>query len=121
MQHVSSLFASTDLDIVVAALQTLVAFVKKPVDSNRAMRWHGDAALNAHLFSLSQGWGCKEEGLGLLACAMDNGCDIHACKLGAALHFEFYAEGDAADSNNNNDRNIFGPQVIHIPELRGRF
>jgi E3 ubiquitin-protein ligase HUWE1 len=81
------------------------------------MRWHGDAALNAHLFSLSQGWGGKEEGLGLLACAMDNGCDIDACKLGAASHFKFYAEGDASDSNNNNDRNIFGLQVIHIPEL----
>jgi E3 ubiquitin-protein ligase HUWE1 len=53
----------------------------------------------------------KEEGLGLLA------CDIDASKLGAALHFEFYAEGDASDSNNNNDRNIFGLQVIHIPEL----
>ncbi len=48
---------------------------------------------------------------------MDNGCDIDAYKLGAALHFEFYAEGDASDSNNNNDRNIFGLQVIHIPEL----
>jgi hypothetical protein len=57
MQHVSSLFASTDLDIVVAALQTLAAFVKKHVQSNRAMWWHGDAALNACLFSLSQGWG----------------------------------------------------------------
>jgi E3 ubiquitin-protein ligase HUWE1 len=114
---VSSLFASTDPDIVVAALQTLAAFVKKPVQSNRAMRWHGDAALNARLFSLSQGWGGKEEGLGLLACAMDNGCDIDACKLGAALHFEFYAEGDASDSSSNSDRNISGLQVIHIPEL----
>jgi E3 ubiquitin-protein ligase HUWE1 len=47
---------------------------------------------------------------------MDNGCDIDACKLGAALHFEFYAEGDASDSHNK-DRNIFGLQVIHIPEL----
>jgi hypothetical protein len=54
---VSSLFASTNLDIVVAALQTLAVFVKKPVQSNLAMRWHGDAALNARLFSLSQGWG----------------------------------------------------------------
>ncbi|CAN5954291.1 unnamed protein product [Sphagnum jensenii] len=60
--------------------------------------------------------GGKEEGLGLLACDMDN-CDIDACKLGAALHFEFYAEDDASDSNNNDNRNIFGLRVIHIPEL----
>jgi hypothetical protein len=73
MQHVSSLFASTDLDIVVVALQTLVAFVKKPVQSNRAMWWHGDAALNARLFSLSQGWGgVKRKGWGywLVPCTM---------------------------------------------------
>jgi E3 ubiquitin-protein ligase HUWE1 len=114
LQHVSSFFASTDPDIVVAALQTLAAFVKKSVQSNQAMWWHGDAALNTCLFSLSQGLG---EGLGLLACAMDNGCDIDACKLGAVLHFEFYAEGDASDSSSNNDRNIFGLQVIHIPEV----
>jgi E3 ubiquitin-protein ligase HUWE1 len=48
---------------------------------------------------------------------MDNGCDIDACKLGAALHFELYAEGDASDSSSDNDRNIFGLQVVHIPEL----
>ncbi len=51
------IFASTDPDIVVAALQTLAAFVKKSVQSNRAMWWHGDAALNTCLFSTSQGLG----------------------------------------------------------------
>lgn len=112
----SSLFASTDPDIVIAALQTLAAFVKKPVQSNRAMRWHGDSTLNARLFSLSQGWGGKEEGLGLLACAVDNGCDANARKLGATLHFEFYAEVDSSGGPDENKPS--GLQVINIPDLQ---
>jgi hypothetical protein len=43
---------SVDSDIVIAALQTLAVFVEKHVQSNHVMWWHGDAALNAHLFSL---------------------------------------------------------------------
>lgn len=112
----SSLFASTDPDIVIGALQTLAAFVKKPVQSNRTMRWHGDSTLNARLFSLSQGWGGKEEGLGLLACAGDNGCDANAQKLGATLHFEFYAEVDSSCSPDENKPS--GLQVINIPNLQ---
>jgi hypothetical protein len=118
LQHVSLLFASTDPDIVIAALQTLAAFVKKPVQSNRAMRWHGDTTLNARLFSLSQGWGGKEEGLGLLACAVDNGCDANACRLGATLHFEFYTENDSSSSHG--EINPSGLRVIHIPDLHLR-
>lgn len=116
-QHVSSLFASTDPDIVIAALQTLAAFVKKPVQSNRAMRWLGDTTLNARLFSLSQGWGGKEEGLGLLACAQD-ACDESARRLGATLHFEFYAESDSSPTHG--ETNTSGLRVIHIPDLHLR-
>ncbi|XP_024379829.1 E3 ubiquitin-protein ligase UPL1 isoform X3 [Physcomitrium patens] len=117
-EHVSLLFASTDPEIVIAALQTLAAFVKKPVQSSRAMRWHGDTTLNARLFSLSQGWGGKEEGLGLLACAVDNGCDANACKLGAAVHFEFYAESDSTSSLD--EISASGLRVIHIPDVHLR-
>jgi hypothetical protein len=46
---------------------------------------------------------------------MENSCNFDACKLGAALHFEFYAEGDAFDSCD--DRKVSRPQVIHIPQL----
>uniref|UniRef100_A0A7I4AEX4 HECT-type E3 ubiquitin transferase n=1 Tax=Physcomitrium patens TaxID=3218 RepID=A0A7I4AEX4_PHYPA len=117
-EHVSLLFASTDPDIVIAALQTLAASVKKPVQSNRTLRWQGDATLNACLFSLSQGWGGKEEGLGLLACAMDNGCDANACKLGSTVHFEFYAESDSSSSHG--ETNAPGLKVIHIVDLHLR-
>ncbi|KAL2630710.1 hypothetical protein R1flu_015396 [Riccia fluitans] len=120
-EHVSALFASTDPEIVIAALETLAAFVKKPVQSNRAMRWHGDAALNARLFSLSQGWGGKEEGLGLLACAIENGCDVDAFRLGSTLHFEFYADGSSqGDDEAKGPQKVTGLQVIHIPDLHLR-
>ncbi|KAL3688671.1 hypothetical protein R1sor_014980 [Riccia sorocarpa] len=120
-EHVSALFASTDPDIVIAALETLAAFVKKPVQSNRAMRWHGDAALNARLFSLSQGWGGKEEGLGLLACAVENGCDADSFKLGSTLHFEFYADGSSqGEEEAKAPEKVIGLQVIHIPDLHLR-
>jgi hypothetical protein len=46
---------------------------------------------------------------------MENSWNFDACKLGAALHFEFYAEGDAFDSCD--DRKVSRPQVIHIPQL----
>ncbi|BFI34167.1 E3 ubiquitin-protein ligase HUWE1 [Marchantia polymorpha subsp. ruderalis] len=120
-EHVSALFASTDPEIVIAALETLAAFVKKPVQSNRAMRWHGDAALNARLFSLSQGWGGKEEGLGLLACAIENGCDVDAYRLGSTLHFEFYADGNTQGEDDvKPPSKASGLQVVHISDLHLR-
>ncbi|CAM6105472.1 unnamed protein product [Calypogeia fissa] len=120
-EHVSALFSSTDPEIVIAALETLAAFVKKPLQSNRAMRWHGDASLNARLFSLSQGWGGKEEGLGLLSCATEGGCDEDACRLGSTLHFEFYADGNPQEEDEGKVLvRPSGLQVIHIPDIHLR-
>jgi E3 ubiquitin-protein ligase HUWE1 len=50
-----------------------------------------DTSLNTKLFSLAQGWGGKDEGLGLIASTAQNGCDPVAYELGCTLHFEFYA------------------------------
>lgn len=61
---------------------------------------------------------CKEERLGLLACAVDSGCDSNACKLGATLHFEFYTENDSTSSHG--ETNTSGLRVIHIPDLHLR-
>ena len=41
-----------------AALQTLVAFLRKTHGSS--VRWHGSSDLNSRLLALSQGWGVKE-------------------------------------------------------------
>ena len=86
-QHLSALLASTDPDVVEASLETLATFLKKTV-GKYSIR---ETSLNSKLYALAQGWGGKEEGLGLIASAVPNGCDPIACELGCTLHFEFYA------------------------------
>ncbi|MCD7456029.1 E3 ubiquitin- protein ligase upl1 [Datura stramonium] len=46
---------------------------------------------NKHFYSSYEGWGGKEEGLGLIACALQDSSDASANELGCTLHFEFYA------------------------------
>ncbi len=119
LQHVSSSFTSMDPNIVVVVLQTLATFVKELMQSNQGTRWHGDITLNACLCSLSQGWGGKEKSFRLLACLVENGCDLNSCKLRATLHFEFYAKaGDASDYNHQ--AKLTRLQVIHISDLHMR-
>lgn len=113
-EHLSTLLASSDAEVVIASLHTLAAFVKKPV-GKCSIR---DTSLNAKLFALSQGWGGKEEGLGLLACSTENGTDTIAYQLGSALHFEFYADESVqkGDSEVEPSKDS-GLQVIHVPDL----
>ncbi|GMH25044.1 hypothetical protein Nepgr_026887 [Nepenthes gracilis] len=111
-QHLSSLLASTDADVVEASLQTLATFLKKPI-GKYSIR---DASLNSKLFAFAQGLGGKEEGLGLTACAVDNGCDSVAYQLGCALHFEFYT----ADESSSNSPLTQGLQIIHLPNISSR-
>ncbi|XVF33865.1 hypothetical protein REPUB_Repub18cG0008600 [Reevesia pubescens] len=108
-QHLSSLLASTDADVVEACLQTLAAFLKKTI-GKYSIR---DASLNSKLFALAQGWGGKEEGLGLIACAVQNGCDTVAYDLGCTLHFEFYASNEFSAS----EQSTRGLQIIHLPNI----
>ncbi|CBI39751.3 unnamed protein product, partial [Vitis vinifera] len=83
-QHLSALLASTDADVVEACLQTLAAFLKKSIGKYPIR----DASLNSKLFAFAQGWGGKEEGLGLIACSVQDGCDQIAYDLGCTLHFD---------------------------------
>lgn len=110
--HLSSLLASTDADVFEASLQTLGTFLKKPV-GKCSIR---DASLTSKLFAISQGWGSKEEGLGLIACSLYNGCDSVASETGSALHFEFYATGDSSEESNDS-KVTQGLQVIHLPNI----
>lgn len=113
-EHLSTLLASSDADVVIASLQTLAAFVKKPV-GKCSIR---DTSLNAKLFALSQGWGGKEEGLGLLACSTENGPDTVAYQLGSTLHFEFYADESVQKGVSELEPSKdSGLQVIHVPDL----
>uniref|UniRef100_A0A1J3I3S5 HECT-type E3 ubiquitin transferase n=2 Tax=Noccaea caerulescens TaxID=107243 RepID=A0A1J3I3S5_NOCCA len=109
-QHLSLLLASTDADVVEACLQTLAAFLKRQI-GKYSIR---DASLNSKLFSLAQGWGGKEEGLGLASCASENSCDQVSHQLGCTLHFEFYA------SNESSSELPGGLQVIHVPDVSMR-
>ncbi|KAK8313240.1 hypothetical protein V6Z12_D01G095700 [Gossypium hirsutum] len=108
-QHLSSLLASTDADVVEACLQTLAAFLKKTIGKYSVR----DASLSSKLFALAQGWGGKEEGLGLIACAIQNGCDTVAYDLGCTLHFEFYASNEVSSS----EQSTRGLQIIHLPNI----
>ncbi|PON94002.1 Coatomer beta subunit [Trema orientale] len=113
-QHLSSLLACTDADVVEACLQTLAAFLKKTI-GKYSIR---DATLNSKLYALAQGWGGKDEGLGLIACAVQKDCDLVTQELGCTLHFEFYALNDA--SNENSASQHPGLQIIHIPNVNNR-
>ncbi|XP_068337981.1 E3 ubiquitin-protein ligase UPL1-like isoform X2 [Pyrus communis] len=108
-EHLSSLLACTDADVVEGCLQTLAAFLKKTV-GKYSIR---DAALNSKLFALAQGWGGKEEGLGLIASVIQNDCDPVAYKLGCTLHLEFYASNDSTGDIPANQ----GLQIIHLPNI----
>ncbi|KAI3703777.1 hypothetical protein L1987_73972 [Smallanthus sonchifolius] len=104
--HLSSLLASTDADVVEACLQTLSSFLRKSIGKHIIR----DASLNSKLFAFAQGWGGKDEGLGLVACALENVSDPVADELGSTLHFEFY-ENSAAENSTQ------GLQIIHLPKI----
>ncbi|XP_048323503.2 E3 ubiquitin-protein ligase UPL1 isoform X3 [Ziziphus jujuba] len=115
-QHLSSLLACTDADVVEACLQTLAAFLKKTI-GKYSIR---DASLNSKLYALAQGWGGKEEGLGLITCAVQNSCDPLAHELGCTLHFEFYALNDSSSDPPAQEQTVQGLQIIHIPNINTR-
>ncbi|XP_040383322.1 E3 ubiquitin-protein ligase UPL1-like isoform X1 [Oryza brachyantha] len=112
-QHLSSLLASTDADIVEASLQTLKAFVNKSVGKSSIR----SASLTSKLFAFSQGWGGKEGGLGLIACSLPSGCDPVAAEIGSTLHFEFYRGTDKSDKFQSVD-NCNRLEIIHLPSIR---
>ncbi|KAG8365159.1 hypothetical protein BUALT_Bualt18G0075300 [Buddleja alternifolia] len=114
--HLSSLLASTDADVVEACLQTLAAFLKKSI-GKYIIR---DASLNSRLFSFAQGWGGKEEGLGLISCALQNGPDPIASELGCTLHFEFYATNESSNDVTYAEQPTQGLQIIHMTDVNAR-
>ncbi|KAI5385562.1 E3 ubiquitin-protein ligase UPL1 isoform X2 [Lathyrus oleraceus] len=112
-QHLSSLLASTDPDVVEATLDTFATFLKKTV-AKYSIR---DASLNSKLFALAQGWGGKEEGLGLIASTVPNGCDPIAHELGCTLHFEFYAANESESDIKGPEPLVQGLQIIHLSDF----
>ncbi|KAG0455687.1 hypothetical protein HPP92_023475 [Vanilla planifolia] len=112
-QHLSCLLASTCVDVVEATLQTLTAFLKKPLGKCLVR----DTTLTSRLFSFAQGWGSKEEGLGLIDCSLNNGCDPIATEVASTLLFEFYTVPDSAKGSVDAEHMNQGLQVIHLPKI----
>ena len=72
IQHFKLLLASTDPEILIASLETLSSLVKISSKLHLSGKLVELGSINSCLLSLAQGWGSKEEGLGLYACVMLN-------------------------------------------------
>ncbi|XP_042508612.1 E3 ubiquitin-protein ligase UPL2-like [Macadamia integrifolia] len=134
LEHFKLLLACTDPEIVIATLETLAALVKiNPSKLHVSGKLIGCGSVNSCLLSLAQGWGSKEEGLGLYSCVManeriqdeglslfpsdvKNECDKSHYRLGSTLYFEFHGVNsqNAVGSSGNMPSNL---RVIHIPDL----
>ncbi|KAJ9560583.1 hypothetical protein OSB04_005743 [Centaurea solstitialis] len=135
LEHFKLLLASTDPDILIGTLETLSALVKiNPSKLHASGKLVGCGSINSCLLSLAQGWGSKEEGLGLYSCVMlnertqDEGLSLFPSdvqtesdssqnRVGSTLYFELHgtnapSTGDAGDMITSTSTS-----VIHIPDL----
>ncbi|XP_043711874.1 E3 ubiquitin-protein ligase UPL2-like [Telopea speciosissima] len=135
LEHFKLLFASTDPEILIATLETLASLVKiNPSKLHVSGKLIGCGSVNSCLLSLAQGWGSKEEGLGLYSCVManeriqdeglslfpsdiENEYDKSHYRLGSTLYFEFHGV-DSQNVEGSSSRNIpSNLRVIHIPDM----
>nr|XP_009404258.1 PREDICTED: E3 ubiquitin-protein ligase UPL1-like [Musa acuminata subsp. malaccensis] len=132
LEHFKLLLASVDPDIIIATLETLSALVKiNPSKMHLGGKLIGCGSLNSRLLSLAQGWGSKEEGLGLHSCVVANernqheglclfpsdigdNCDGTQHRLGSTLHYEYNMVSTIEESKSS----ILC--VIKIPDLHTR-
>ncbi|KAL8225466.1 hypothetical protein R6Q57_018023 [Mikania cordata] len=130
LEHFKLLLASTDPEILIATLETLSALVKiNPSKLHASGKLVGCGAINNCLLSLAQGWGSKEEGLGLYSCVMLNEksqdetlslfpsdlqteSDTSQSRVGSTLYFELHNTNSASTTTNTS--------VIHIPDIHLR-
>ena len=134
-QHFKLLLASTDPEILIAALETLSALVKiNPSKLHGRGKLIGCGSVNSYLLSLAQGWGSKEEGLGLYSCVVANertqeeglclfphevesDMDNAQYRIGSSLYFELHGCGAKNSDESSSSSNSYNSQVIHIPDL----
>ncbi|XP_039041914.1 E3 ubiquitin-protein ligase UPL2-like isoform X2 [Hibiscus syriacus] len=136
LEHFKLLLSSTDPEVVIAALETLSALVKiNPSKVHGSGKLIGCGSVNSYLLSLAQGWGSKEEGLGLYSCVLvnersqeeglslfpsdrKNDCDKSQHRIGSSLYFELH--GLNSQSTEERVGNSCSTRVIHIPDLHLR-
>ncbi|KAG8093312.1 hypothetical protein GUJ93_ZPchr0012g20493 [Zizania palustris] len=135
LEHFRFLLASSDPEIVVAALETLAALVKiNPSKLHMNGKLISCGAINSYLLSLAQGWGSKEEGLGIYSCVvanernqqeglclfpadMENKYDGTQHRLGSTLHFEYNLAPIQDPEQSSDQSKPSNLCVIHIPDL----
>ncbi|GAB2225364.1 hypothetical protein Droror1_Dr00006156 [Drosera rotundifolia] len=97
----------------------------------------GLGSINSCLLSLAQGWGTKEEGLGLYSCVVANEKSQEDClslfpsdvqeseeksqyRLGSTLYFEVHGVTPHRIGESSSSVGPSSPTVIHMPELNSR-
>lgn len=138
LEHLRLLLASTDPEILIATLETLSALVKiNPSKLHVSGKLIGCGSINNHLLALAQGWGSKEEGLGLHSCIVanernqheglslfpsdvENECDGTQYRLGSTLHFEFNTAVSQSSDQTSESSKSSNLNVIYIPDLHLR-
>ncbi|DBB00800.1 TPA: hypothetical protein ACH3X1_000730 [Trebouxia sp. C0004] len=109
-EHLTTLLAASDQGVVTATLQAFVALVRKTHIAS--IRYPGGPEQNARLLALAQGWGGKEQGLGLLECAHEDESAVNeGLSLATRLHFDFYSEAQ------QDNREVSGLKTIDIQRL----
>ncbi|KAG8632786.1 E3 ubiquitin-protein ligase UPL2 isoform X2 [Manihot esculenta] len=138
IEHFKLLLSSTDPEVLIATLETLSALVKiNPSKLHGTGKLIGCGSLNSYLLSLAQGWGSKEEGLGLYSCVManersqeeglclfpsevENDHDKSQYRIGSTLYFELHGFSAEKMRDSSGNANSSGLRVIHIPDLHLR-
>ncbi|XP_047978963.1 E3 ubiquitin-protein ligase UPL2-like [Salvia hispanica] len=133
IEHFKLLLASTDPEIITATLETLSALVKiSPSKLHVSGKLVGCGSVKTCLLSLAQGWGSKEEGLGLYSCVTlhestqedglslfpleaPNDSDKLQTRVGSTLYFEL-RDTSPSDVETSDNTNSSGVRVIQIPD-----
>ncbi|KAI3689153.1 hypothetical protein L2E82_47103 [Cichorium intybus] len=118
LEHFKLLLASTDPDILIATLETLSTLVKiSPSKLHASGKLIGCGSINTCLLSLAQGWGSKEEGLGLYSSVTLN----ERIQGNSLSLFPSDLPSDNGNSQNRMGSTLYfelhGTHTIHIPDL----
>ncbi|XP_075041003.1 E3 ubiquitin-protein ligase HUWE1 isoform X9 [Mixophyes fleayi] len=114
IEHLTTLLASSDMQVVLAVLNLLYVFSKR---SNYITRLASDkrTPLLSRLQHLAESWGGKENGFGLAECCKDMLMSKYPPSA-TTLHFEFYAEpGSEVKVEKRTSSNTL--HYIHIEDL----
>ncbi|KAJ6809622.1 E3 ubiquitin-protein ligase UPL1-like [Iris pallida] len=135
LENLKLLLASTDPEVLIDTLETLSALVGiNPSKLHVSGKLIGCGSVNNHLLFLAQGWGNKEEDLGLHSCVvanernqheglslfpadMENECDGSKYRVGSTLHFEFNVAASYSSVESSERSKSSNLCVILIHEL----